>query len=144
MSSYRIQKLASTMRGVISDAIRLELNDPRISPMTSVTRVELSADLQVAKVYVSVFGSDAERRRTFAGLQHATGYMQRYLAGRLDLRHCPSLRLELDESIRKTAETLSLIEETMREHRAKETPGDVASNEGSSGLGVDTEQGGNE
>ncbi|NOS99069.1 MAG: 30S ribosome-binding factor RbfA [Phycisphaerales bacterium] len=136
MSSYRILKLASTVRSVVSDAIRNELNDPRISPMTSVTRVELSGDLQVAKVFVTVFGSGAERRRTFAGLQHATGYIQRYLAGRLDLRHCPSLRLELDESIQKTNEMLSLIEETMREHQSRD-----AADDGESAV---AEQGGSE
>ena len=105
--------MANHVRSIVSDAIHNKLNDPRIAPMTSVTRVVVSADLQNAKVYVSVFGEPGEVRRTVAGLQHAAGRIQRILARSLHTRQCPHLRIELDETIRKTAETIRIIDESV-------------------------------
>ena len=113
MSSYRVQKMASSIRSIVSDVILNGLNDPRISSLTSVTRVEVSGDLQVAKVYVSVLGAEGDGRRTFAALQHARGRIQRTLARRLRARFCPEVRLYLDESLKRAAETIEIINRTM-------------------------------
>ena len=126
--SHRIEKMASNMRSIVSDVILNELNDPRISPLTSVTRVQMSGDLQIAKVFVSVLGSDAECRRTFAGLEHAVGHIQRILAQRLQVRHCPQIRLRLDESLKRSAETIAMIDKLSDQ---REAPG---------GTGHDTGQ----
>ena len=100
---------------IAGDAILNRLNDPRISPMTSVTRVEMSGDLQIAKVYISVLGSDAEKRRTMRGLKHAVGHIQRILAKRLTTRHCPEIRFEVDDSLKRAAETIQMIDEAVGE-----------------------------
>jgi len=113
MRSFRIDKLASTIQDIVGEAITRRLNDPRISPLASVTRVEVSGDLQVAKVFVSVLGSPVEGRRTLAGLRHAEGHVQRLLARRLTIRRCPEIRFVLDESLKKAARTMRLIEETL-------------------------------
>lgn len=126
--------MASAVRDIVSDAIRNRVNDPRISTMTSVTRVEMSGDLLIAKVFVSVMGSETERRRSLAGLQHAKGHIQRIVAHELNVRHCPEIRLELDEMLRKTAETLKIIEETMRE--TERSQGEIAA-AGASPRGTD-------
>jgi len=115
MRAHRVDKLASTIREFVGQAIATRLQDPRISPLASVTRVELSDDLQVAKVYVSVYGDAARGRTTMAGLDHAAGRVQRMLARQLTLRRCPEVRFFLDESIKKGAETLRLIEESVRD-----------------------------
>ena len=109
MTSYRVEKMASNVRSIVSDVILNELNDPRVSHLTSVTRVELTRDLQLAKVFVSVLGSEGEGRRTMAGLEHATGHIQKVLASRLRARVCPHISLHLDESLKRTAEVLDLI-----------------------------------
>ena len=80
MGSHRVDKIASTIREIVSDTIAHKLSDPRISPWTSVTRVEVAGDLQVAKVYVSVMGDQNSARTTMAGLNHAAGRIQRELA----------------------------------------------------------------
>jgi len=116
MKPYRIEKVAST----IQDAIVNRLSDPRISRFTSVTRVKVSGDLQLAKVYVSVMGSPGEQRRTMAGLQHAVGHVQTLLAKRLHIRQCPRIQFVLDESIKKAAQTMRLIEQSMAEIRSRE------------------------
>ncbi len=124
MPSHRVEKLASTARFIVSDVIRCKLNDPRVATFTTVTRVELSSDLQVLKAFISVFGTEAEGRRTMAALQNARGRIQGFLAKGLRMRNCPELRIEYDDSDRKAAETMRIIEETMREHEkaAKQDP----------------------
>jgi ribosome-binding factor A len=117
MRSYRVQKLASTIRDIVSEAIAHRLQDPRISPLTSVTRVEVSGDLQIARVYVSVLGEGADGRKTLAGLDHAVGRVQRLVAGRLTLRRCPELRFVLDDSLKTAAETWRILDQTREPDR---------------------------
>ncbi|MFQ5491212.1 MAG: 30S ribosome-binding factor RbfA [Phycisphaerae bacterium] len=125
MSSYRVDKLASAIREIISDAIAHKLNDPRISPLTSITRVEVSGDLQVVKVLVSVMGDAVQGRTTLAGLTSAVGHIQRLVAGKVQMRRCPELRFVLDESLKKAADTMRLIDRTLAEDAlcsGQETP----------------------
>ena len=113
--THRTQKIASVVREVVSDAIANRLSDPRISALTSVTRVEISADLLQASVSVSVMGTPGAQRTTMAGLAQAAGRVQALVARRLTTRHCPRIVFRLDESIRKGNETLRMIEEAMAE-----------------------------
>lgn len=104
----------------MSQAIATKLSDPRISPFTSITRVEVSGDLMYATVYVSVMGTDADERKTMAGLENARGFLQALLAKTLTTRHCPQLRLVADKGIKKQMETLELIEQISQERRRDE------------------------
>lgn len=122
MATHRVDKMASTVRSIVSEVILNDLNDPRISPLTSVTRVEMTGDLQLAKVYISVLGSDSVGRRTLAGLQHACAHIQRMLAGKLQTRHCPELRIEWDASLKLGAETIELIDKTLSTDDAADRP----------------------
>ena len=115
MKSYRPERVANVVRQVVSDAIASKLSDPRISPLLSITRVEVSRDLEYARVWVSVMGTDANQNLTLAGLESATGYLQRRVGGRLQIRTCPRLSFHLDDSIKKGNETIRLIEETAAE-----------------------------
>ncbi|MHC4441430.1 MAG: 30S ribosome-binding factor RbfA [Planctomycetota bacterium] len=115
MKSYRPERVANVIRSVVSDAIVTKLSDPRIQPMTSVTRVEVSGDLEYAKIWVSVMGTSAAQRRTIEGLQSARGYVQGLLARRLPIRQCPRIVFHLDESIKRAAETIRMIDEAMSE-----------------------------
>ncbi|MCG3130275.1 MAG: Ribosome-binding factor A [Phycisphaerae bacterium] len=108
MNPYRREKMASTIRTVLAGAIG-QLNDPRIEPLTSVTRVEVSADLLAARVYVVVHGSRGTVTRTLAGLRSASGHLQRVLASELQVRQCPRVSFELDEAFVEAQETLRLI-----------------------------------
>ena len=117
MSSYRVPKIASAIRSIVSEALANKLNDPRISPLASVTKVEVSADLQHARVYISVIGQPNEAKRTLAGLTSATGQIQRIVARQLTMRRAPLIHFELDESLKKAAAMMRLIEETMAEYR---------------------------
>lgn len=111
MGTHRLQKVASTIRNVMSEAIAHRLNDPRIMPMTSVTRVEVSADLTHARIYVSVMGTTGEQKKTMDGLHHSTAFLQSILARRLTTRNCPRLRFFQDPSIKNAMETIRIIDE---------------------------------
>ncbi len=113
MASYRRDKMASLIRSITGAMIANKLSDPRISPFASVTRVELSADLQVAKVYVSVMGNDADQTTTMRGLEHARGRIQREVAKNIRARHCPELRFISDASIKKAARIMQIIEDSV-------------------------------
>jgi ribosome-binding factor A len=107
--SHRIGRVAHIIRDVVSDAIANKLSDPRISRFTSVTRIELSPDLRIADVYVSVMGSESDGRTTMQGLESARGLLQTRVAKNLDMRQCPLLRLHLDLSLKRAAHIQELI-----------------------------------
>jgi ribosome-binding factor A len=118
MKSHRPERVAAVVRNVVSDAIANKLSDPRIAPLSSVTRVEVSGDLEHARVFVSVMGEESIQRRTLAGLQSAAGAVQRLLARELSIRQCPRLSFHLDLSIKRATETIRLIDEAMAEHQS--------------------------
>lgn len=93
----RMRRVDEAMREVLSDAITRELKDPRVGFVT-VTAVETAPDLRRARVFVSVLGDDALRRRSLAGLRSAHGYLQKRVAGELHLRHTPTLEFSYDDS----------------------------------------------
>ncbi len=115
MKHFRIEKVASEVRQIVSDAIRDRLQDPRVSSMTSVTRVKVSPDLDWARVHVSILGSAAVQKTTRAALTSAAGYIQGILARSLHTRQCPRLVFLLDDSLKRGNEVMRIIDDSMRE-----------------------------
>ena len=109
MTGDRMRRVDEAMREVLSGAITSELKDPRVGFVT-VTAVETAADLRRARVFVSVLGSDAERRRSLDALQHAHGYLQRRVADELHLKHTPTLEFAYDDSAERSLRITELIE----------------------------------
>ncbi|MGH9352097.1 MAG: 30S ribosome-binding factor RbfA [Terriglobia bacterium] len=101
--SHRIERLADQIRVEIAKMITEDLNDPRIG-FATVTRVELGADLQHARVRVSVLGGEPAGQSTLKGLNSAAGYVRRELSRWLRLRRTPEVEFLIDhgpeESIR--------------------------------------------
>jgi ribosome-binding factor A len=97
------------MRREVAD-ILVRLRDPRISRWVSVTDVEVTPDLSLARVYVSVLAAGDERRCSLEALAHAAGFVRRELAPRLGLREVPEVRFLLDSSI----ETGARVDELLR------------------------------
>jgi ribosome-binding factor A len=110
MKHHRLARVAEAIREVASEAILFELKDPRIK-FTTVTRAEVSADLQHAKVYISVMGSDRDRSLTLHGLKSAAGFIQSKLGDRMRTRYVPVLEFVLDEGIRNSLEVARLLNE---------------------------------
>ena len=113
--SRRTERVASLIRTIIADAIQNRLNDPRIPVITSITRVEVSDDFSVARVFVSVMAAEAQRKLCVEALRSAAGLLRRELAPELRLRKIPALQFRLDDSLRRGFETVTAIDEAMRE-----------------------------
>src|SRR5262245_29251653 len=125
MKMHRMARVAEAIREVASETILFELRDPRIKNVT-VTRAEVSGDLQHAKVYVSVMGSKKEQDLCLHGLRHAAGFLQSKLAARLQTRFTPQVQFVLDEGVKKSIEVTRLINEALG-HNAPVSAGEQAS-----------------
>src|SRR5262245_43393965 len=112
MKTHRLARVAEAIREVASETILFELNDPRVKRVT-VTRAEVSGDLQHAKVYVSIMGTEKEQNLTMHGLRSATGFIQSKLAKRLQTRFTPVVTFVLDEGVKKSLEMTRLINEAL-------------------------------
>jgi len=136
-SPRRKAKLASLIKHLSSSAILYKLNDPRIEDaIISVTEVELSNDLRVADIYLSIMAeNDSIVNRTFAAVCHAQKYIQGLVGQQLDIRFMPELRFHKDEKMKKTLETLRLIEQVSREFKSKAD----AESADAEGLGIDND-----
>ena len=108
MPSNRIGRINEEIQRELSDLLRT-LKDPRVQKtMVSVTRVDTTADLRYAKVYVSVYDKDLSRE-VFKGLKSSGGFLRHELAERLSLRYTPELVWEEDKSITYGARVLDIL-----------------------------------
>ncbi|MBO9311333.1 MAG: 30S ribosome-binding factor RbfA [Chloroflexus sp.] len=99
MAKQRLQQVADTMQRILGEVIQKELKDPRVG-FATVTGVEVSADLQHAKVRISVMGSPEEREATMAVLQRARGFLRKRIAEEMGyMRFIPELHLIQDTSL---------------------------------------------
>ena len=112
MKQHRLARVAEVIREVASETILFELQDPRVKGVT-VTRVEVSGDLQHAKVFVSLMGTPQEQKLCLHGLKHAAGFVQSKLASRLQTRFTPVLVFVVDEGVKKSIEVTRLINEAL-------------------------------
>jgi ribosome-binding factor A len=110
-----MDRLADQIRGEVATLVTEELRDPRIG-FTTVTRVELSGDLQHARISVSVLGDAREQERTLEGLVSAASYIRRELGLRLRLRRVPEFVFVLDHG---PEAAIQLEEMLHRLHREK-------------------------
>jgi ribosome-binding factor A len=112
MKKHRVSRVAEMIREVASETILFKLSDPRVKRVT-VMSVDVSPDLQHARVNVSVMGTPAQQNTTLKGLQHAAGFIQAQLGDRMRSRYTPSLRFVLDQGVKQSVEISRLINEAL-------------------------------
>ena len=103
MPTHRSLRMAEAIREVVATTILFDVADPRVRSVT-VLSVEVSGDLRNATVFVSIMGSESERKQAFRGLVHATGFLQARVAARLQTRFTPVLSFKHDDSVKKSVE----------------------------------------
>jgi ribosome-binding factor A len=96
--SYRMRRINEAIKEIIGTAVAKELKDPRIGFVT-LTGVETAPDLSHARVFVSVYGKQAEKEATLEGLRAARSHLQRMIGDELRLRRIPSLEFVYDASV---------------------------------------------
>ena len=113
--SLRSNRVGEQMKKELGDIIGRKLKDPRIGFVT-VTKVEMSGDLQIAKVYVSVLGSETEKQQTLAALEKATGYMRSEIGRRIRLRYTPELTFVIDQSLEHSEHINKLLNDVQEKN----------------------------
>ncbi|RQD67798.1 MAG: 30S ribosome-binding factor RbfA [Tindallia sp. MSAO_Bac2] len=111
MSYPRVNRVNEEYKKAISQLLRTELKDPRISSMTSVVSVDVTRDFSYAYIYVSVLGSKEEKESTIEGLEKSAGFVRREMGRKVSLRHTPEVIFKLDESIEYGVNMAQKIEE---------------------------------
>ena len=115
----RPERVADQIRAEVSSLIARDLQDPGIGFMT-ITRVQVSPDLQHARVYYTTLGDPAARKNTARALARAGSFMRRQIGQRLHLRRAPELEFLFDESIAHQDRVEQLLQELHESQPAAE------------------------
>ncbi|MDR2116353.1 MAG: 30S ribosome-binding factor RbfA [Planctomycetaceae bacterium] len=117
--SRRTLKAAEAIRQVVSMAILTEIQDPRVNDVT-VVRVEVSGDMQTAKVYVSIMGDETKQNLCMKGLKSSAGFLQSKVAKRIDTRYTPRLDFILDQGVKKQLLVSKILGEILPKNDSNE------------------------
>jgi ribosome-binding factor A len=122
----RVERVASLIRKEVSELLSSSIRDARVHQgMVSVTNVDVAGDLQHCKIFVSVFGTEEERRQALEGLKAATPYVKGELGRRLKLRRTPEVVFQDDRSLERGSAVLGLLSE-LEQKRLRQKEGDPA------------------
>lgn len=114
-NSRRVEKVSSLIKREVSQMLINGIKDDRVGAgMISVTYVDLSNDLQHAKIFVSIYGTSAAKNETMEGLEASTPFVRRELARRINLRRAPEIKFIEDNSLEKGDSLINLINEINR------------------------------
>ena len=95
-----------------------EVRDPGVGLVT-VTRTKVTGDLSLTRIYWTIIGDAAERKKTAKALERATGFVRHLLAERLSLRRVPEVKFIFDESVAAQARIEEIIQELHAEEAAR-------------------------
>lgn len=93
-------------------SILRDIQDPRVRGVT-ITYVEVSGDMQQAKIHVSIMGNEAKQNLCLKGLQNAAGFFQRKIADRIQTRYTPRVTFVLDQGVKKSILVSKLLKEVL-------------------------------
>jgi ribosome-binding factor A len=111
-----MSRVAELIKREVSQMILFELKDDRVGAgMISITDVDVSGDLQHAKIFVSIYGSEEARAETMAALHSAAGYIRSNLGKRIRLRRTPEVLFIEDRSLERGTQMLSLLNRLEKE-----------------------------
>ncbi|MBS0628898.1 MAG: 30S ribosome-binding factor RbfA [Verrucomicrobia bacterium] len=119
MERKRIKRLNSLLKEVLAEVIISEVKDPRMAPLVTVTNVEITNDLHHAKVYVSIIGTDKQRRETLEALESAAGFISVSASKKVVMRYFPSLTFKLDTTADDQMKIDALLEKIHREENQR-------------------------
>jgi ribosome-binding factor A len=117
----RVARVAELIRREVSQMLISGIKDDRVGTgMVSITDVQVSGDLQHAKIFVSIYGTEEARTETMVGLEAVTGYVRRELGHRIRLRRTPEVLFIEDRSLERGTKMLSLLNQLSAERTAAE------------------------
>jgi ribosome-binding factor A len=98
MGELRVRKIQEFIKQEVSSIILRDLKDPRLGFVT-ITDAKITGDLREATVYVSLFGSDEQKKGTMEALRSANGYIRSEVGKRLQIRYAPQIEFKEDTSL---------------------------------------------
>lgn len=116
--SIKNNRINGEVLKAMTEIIGSEVKDPNVDPFVSVTRVEVTPDLQFCKCYVSTLGSAEELEKTVEGLTRARGFIRTELAHRVNLRKTPEVTFIPDRSMEYAIEMSKKIDELLKQARS--------------------------
>ncbi|HEX7589241.1 MAG TPA: 30S ribosome-binding factor RbfA [Anaerolineae bacterium] len=119
MGSHRPERVSERIQHEMSLIFARQVSDPRLENLNG-TRVQVTGDLRLAKIYVAPREEPEATRETMAALARAAGFFRKLLSQNLDLRFAPEIRFEVDYSIVKGEQFLKVLEQVEAEERAAE------------------------
>jgi ribosome-binding factor A len=123
MKTHRLERVAEVIREVASRTILFEVRDSLVrNAAVTVTRVEVAGDLQHAKVYVSIMGSEQEQEQCLRGLKRSAGFVQSKLGDQLTMRFTPVVNFVLDQGVKNSIEVSRLINEALGKSKPTDEP----------------------
>jgi ribosome-binding factor A len=121
--TVRQLKVASQLQRLVATVLQRDVADPRVDGLVSITKVEVTKDLREARVFISILGGTRPAATVLEGIKSAGRHIQAEAAEGLAMRFAPRLSFHLDESLKKQAEILKLIDENAGpSHPAVDTP----------------------
>ncbi len=122
MRDTRSDRMNEEFKKAISEAIRNDLKDPRVSEMCTVSRVEVTKDLKHAKVYISVYAEEEQRKASIQALRNAAGFLGHAVSAYIDVRRMPSFHFELDETIAYSIHIAKVIDDIQKQRNPANEP----------------------
>jgi len=121
-NSRRVEKFSSLLKKEISELLVNGVRDERIhQAMITITTIEVSGDLQHAKIFISIFGEEHKKADVLIGLEEAKGFIRAQLARRLQMRRSPELVFKIDKGMTKGPSVLDLLNSLELERKSKDT-----------------------
>lgn len=121
-TNRRVSRVSSLIKREVSQMLLNEIKDDRVGAgMVSITDVDVSGDLQHAKIFVSIYGTEEARAETMEGLKSSTAFVRRELGNRIRLRRTPEVIFLEDRSLERGDRLLHLLKEIGQDHQRKET-----------------------
>jgi ribosome-binding factor A len=117
MQGKRLDRVNQLIKEEVSILLQRELKDPRLGFVT-VTEVETTKDLRLAKIYVSVLGTEEQWLSSLQGLASARGFIRHWLRDHLDLRVTPALDFRADRSMEHAARIQAILRQLASERQA--------------------------
>jgi ribosome-binding factor A len=115
----RPDRVGEEIRHELATLLAREVQDPGIGFVT-LTRVKVSPDLQMARVFYTLLGDEAQRKDTEKALARATPFLRRQIGARIRLRRVPELRFEFDRSVENQDRIERILIDLKAERTARE------------------------
>lgn len=123
MGKVRSNRISEEVKRELANIIQMELKDPRVRGLLSITGVQVTGDLRYAEVFVSYYGSKEEQKEVLETLKKAAGFIRNELGKRVRLRFVPELIFKADNSMEHGAKISAILTQISREEEEEEDNG---------------------